>query len=239
MRRIIVFFAVAAAMAAPAYADILVDQVERLDVERGEAEWELQAIHARSVGEEPSESMLNISAEFGLNDRLALGFEVESEREGGDALEAEMIALQAKVVAIDPEEAIVGIGAQLSLGRSFRGAETEAELRLLAETRFGADVALAGDITLESAVEGEEEHDVLVRYAARLDWERGWGVLALEAGGDWGSLENIEWSEEGRHWVGPILSADAFGIVQVETGMFAGLTEATPDTQFRLELAFR
>ena len=119
-----------------ACAEAIVDQVERLDVERGETEWELQSLYAEAADGEPSEMMFNLSAEHGFTDRFALGFELESEREGAEGLQAGVLSLQGKFVALDPAEAPVGFGIQVSLGRALTGNETEAELRLLAEFSF-------------------------------------------------------------------------------------------------------
>jgi hypothetical protein len=227
--------AVMMTVAAPAaHAQIFVDQVERLDVERGEHEWELQAVHGRAANGAPRATIVNYSAEFGVADHLALGFELETGAEGGDGLATDAFEMQAKVVALDPSEAPVGIGAQMSIGRS-RDRVTEAELRLLAETRF-SDFALASDISFDATLDGDESHDVGVRYAARLDWSRPWGVLGLEAGGDWGALGDMRWSSADRHWIGPVAAAALFDGIDVEAGAFAGLTDATPDVQFRLQI---
>lgn len=238
MIRIALLLAASAAASGPALGQAIVDQVERLDVERGESEWELQGISARAVEDEHSTLALNLSGEFGVSDRFALGFELETERHGAGNLEAEMLALQAKFVAFDPRNPAIGLGAQLSLGRALQGDETEVELRLLAERRF-AGLALAGDLTMEYALAGEEPHNVVTRYATRLDWERPWGELALEAGGEWGARDDFNLSREDRHWLGPMVGMNLSDRFRIEVGYFAGLNPATPDAQVRIEIALR
>jgi hypothetical protein len=228
MKRILVLLATLAS-ASPAFADSMADQVERLDVERGERELEVQSVYASAVEDEPSVMTLDIQGEWGVSDRLALGFELESVREGAEGFEAEAFALQAKYVVLDPEDAAIGFGAQLSLERDFQEEATEAELRLLAETRAGG-LVFAGDVQIEGVLDGEEDEDVAVRYSARADWARSWGALSLEAGGD------LKTDEETRAWLGPVATFDGFGPVAIELAWFAPLSDATPDTQARIAL---
>ena len=232
-------FLAAAVLVAPAaaHADSIVDQIERLDVERGEHEWELQNVYAQAVGGDPSVLAMNYSGEFGLRDWLALGFELETGKEGAEGIDADLLALQAKFVALDPGEAPIGLGAQISVGRALHGNETEAELRLLAETRF-AGLVFASDVTLENAITGDEAHDTVLRYAARVDWPRDWGVIAVEMGGELGELDDARFSADDRHWIGPEVTLQ-IGELAIDVGYFAGLTETTPDAQFRVQMALR
>ncbi len=238
MNRVPVLLAACLAMPGQANAQAIVDQVERLDVESGEIEWEQQGIYASAGEGDVSARAINFSGELGLSERFALGFELETARDGAEHFEAEMLALQTKFVALDPRETTVGLGAQLSLGRALHGDETEVELRLLAETRV-IGLVLAGDLMLEHALAGDEPHDIATRYATRLDWPQTWGLLAVEAGGEWGVRGDLSWSGEDRHWLGPVVGVNLTDRFRLEAGYFAGLSEATPDSQLRIEIALR
>lgn len=238
MRRILLALGAQLAVLSAANAEIVVDQVERLDIERGEFEWELQNVYAQATDDEASTLLVNLSAEYGLSDNFALGFELETERKGAEGQTADEIGLQAKYVALDPEEHAIGLAAQLTLEHGFEDGDFSTELRMLAEQRFD-DFALAADLVFTTGVESEGGGEsVGVRYQTRLDWERAWGVLALEAGGDLGTFDAFVDGDEARHWLGAVAGFES-GPVEIELGGFGGLTSETPDLQLRLELAVR
>ncbi len=238
MRRCIAATALIFAPLFAAHAESVVDQVERLDIERGEFEWELQNVYAQATDDEASVLLMNLSAEYGFSERFALGFELETEREGADRLSADEVGLQFKFAVLNPEDDGFGLGAQFSLEHSFEDDELGAEFRLLVEQRF-QEFVLATDIVLSTGADSEAGGEsVGVRYQARLDWERSWGVFALEAGGDLGTFDAFTDVDEARHWLGAVAGFEA-GPIGIELGGFGGLTEETPDLQLRLELELR
>jgi hypothetical protein len=216
--------------AAPAYAEpALVDQVERLDAERGEFELEWQSIFADETDDEERTAIHILSGEYGLSDRLTLGFELGAEDEDGEALAAEYLLLQAKVVALDPREHGLGFGVQASLGPSLNGEADEGELEILGEARLGA-FSIAGDIALEAPLDDFSEG--AARYAVRGDWAMGFGSLGVEAGGDLDPAPG----EARRAWIGPVAALAANDTVVIEFSYLAWLNHNTPDAQVRVQL---
>lgn len=215
---------------APAYAEpALVDQVERLDVEGGELEFEWQSIFADETDEEERTAIHILSGEYGVSDRVSLGFELGAEDEDGEPLVGEYLLLQAKFVALDPRTSAFGFGAQASIGPSLRGESGEAELEILGETSVG-DFEIAADIALEAELDDMSE--AAARYALRADWPQAWGVIALEAGGD---LEPTE-EDARRHWLGPVAGFDIADRARVEMSYLRGLNDDTPEDQVRLQI---
>jgi hypothetical protein len=216
---------VAPALAEPA----LVDQVERLDTEPGAFEVEWQSIFADRTDDEERTAIHILSGEYGLTDRISLGFELGAEDEDGEAIEAEYLLMQAKFIALDPRQSPVGFGVQASIGPSLNGGEAEAELELLGETRLGA-LVFAADIAIEAELDALD--DAATRYAVRSDWTHHWGVLGLEAGGDIDPAID----EEARAWIGPLVAFEASEAFVVELSYLRGLNDETPDDQVRLQL---
>jgi hypothetical protein len=219
-------------LAPGAWADSLADQVQRLDLERGGVEWEAQTVAARASADADSAQTLNIAAEYGLSDALGVGFELNGARSGGAAFAAEQFALQAKLVALDPARAPVGLGAQISLGRAFDIGAATAEVRLLAERRAGA-FAFAGDVQIEA-----EHSETDAFYSWRAEWRRGWGLIGVEAGGELGPLDAIAISGQRSHWLGPVLEFGLGDNAALEFSAFAALSDAAPDLQSRIAIAF-
>lgn len=224
--------AVALLQSAPSFAEpALVDQVERLDVERGEAELELQSIYAVAAVGEGSIYRHIFSGEYGLSNRISLGFELGADAQAGAALSAQYVLLQAKFIAFDPRSSPFGLGVQASLGQSLNSDGGEAELEILAEKNVGA-FAFASDVTIERELRAGAQP--LYHYALRSDWRRPWGVLGLEAGGDLSAPED----GAGRHWFGPLVAFQAKAF-SVELSYFRGLNDETPDDQFRIQIDLR
>jgi hypothetical protein len=219
------WIAPACAFAEPA----LVDQVERLDVEGGETEFEWQSVLADATGGQERTTIHVLSGEYGLNDRVSLGFELGAEDEDGEALEAEYLMLQAKVVLLDPAEHGLGFGVQASVGPSLNGGEAEAELEILAERQAGV-FSLAADIALEAELEDFSEG--AARYALRGAWRQSFGAIGIETGGDIDAAPD----EAHRHWIGPVLGLRAHDRFMIELSYLSGLTEDTPDGQLRVQL---
>jgi hypothetical protein len=206
-----------------------IDQVERLDVERGESELEWESVFLPASASEPSVWAHVVSGEYGVSEQLSLGFELGALDEDGDHLSADYVVLQAKLVALDPAQSPFGLGAQVSLGPSLNGGSGEAELELLGETRWGA-LSVAADISFESEL-GHIDQALATRYALRADWPQRWGGFGVEAGGDLSTADD----EEARHWMGPVmlLRNDRFAL---EVSDLLALNAATPDHQIRLQL---
>ena len=232
MRSRLLYSLTALAVLSPSLASAepaLVDQVERLDVERGEAELEWQSVFVSNTEDEESVALHILSGEYAFTDRFSLGFELGATDEDGEEFSAEYLLLQAKFVALDPEEAVIGLGIQASVGPSLKGGENEAELEILGETRLGP-LVFAADIAIEAELDAID--DAATRYAVRSDWTQQWGVIGLEAGGDIDAAE----SEAPRHWIGPLVAFEASETFIVELSYFRGLNHETPDDQFRLLL---
>lgn len=209
----------------------LVDQVERLDIEAGMFDVELQSSFADATNEEERVGVHIVSGEYGLRSNLSAGLELRTEQVDGGQLEAEQLLLQFKYLATSPEESGLGLGAQASIGSSLKGEGGEAELELLAETK-NAPLSFAASIAFEAPLDSFS--DGSIRYAARVEREAGFGTIALEIGGDLDAAPG----EARRQWIGPAVSARANEDFKVEFGYFGRLTEETPDNQWRLQLTF-
>jgi hypothetical protein len=231
-RKFSLFLAVAACLCtSPARADAgFVDQVERLEVERGEAEIESQTIFVPSQKRFSSSLRGGLTLEYGLSDRLSLGTEFEYEADDG-AFDADEIAVQAKWIALDPATATVGFGVQLGAGYAFEDSALGLEATAIAAIDR-ADWWAALNTTMRTRPGDRSALDVV--YAARADRALTDSVaLGIEAGGA------LAADDPRGHWAGPVLS---FGddskaaLPEVEIGMFAGLNRNSPGVQFRLEL---
>ncbi len=212
-----------------AHASGTVDQVESLDVEKGESELELQGIFIPASNGNGWSGGGGVTLEHGVNDRLALGVELEVEGDG-DETEVEAVSAQLKYVFLDPTDNVVGLGTQMSVGYAFGDKALATEAVLIADVvRKGWQAS--ANLILESREDNRSNFDL--GYAARADWEVSDKLaLGIEAGGDLAS------AEKKAHWIGPVLAFEtakdgAFGI---ELGVFGGLNKATPDVQFRLEM---
>jgi hypothetical protein len=231
MMRALLLASLACLLPVSAFAEpALVDQVERLDVERGVGELEWQSIFAGDTEDEAELSLHIFSGEYGFSDRFSLGFELGAEAEEGENLSAEYLLVQAKFVAIDPRNSPIGFGVQASVGPALNGGQAEVELEFLAQAPLGA-LTIAADVSVEAELDGFD--NAAMRYAVRSDWSRDWGVLGIEAGGDLDAAEG----EATRHWIGPAVSFEPFDAFAVELTYFRGLNDATPDDQLRIQLA--
>jgi hypothetical protein len=223
--------AASVSLGAPVFAQTTVDQVERLDTEAKETEFELQSILVDRTANEDELQLHIFSAEYGFSDRLALGFELQTESEADEDLSADVLLAQVKLLFLGHEDSPFRLGAQASAGPSLAGGSGEGEIEFLAEGRWlGLD--LAADVMLETSFQGETE----LGYALRSDWRHEWGVIALEAGGD---ISEPEEDEERRHWLGPVAELSLTQSFALEVGYLRGLTSATPDQQVRIQLMLR
>ena len=206
-----------------------VDQVERAEVEAGEAELELQTIHIPPGDGDAAVWVANLTLEYGVSETLALGIEIETEAEDGEDLDIDSVGLQVKWVTRPDRETRLGI--QSGLFVTADGGQAGSETFLIAETRRGR-LDLVANAVIETGPGDWDE--VTAGYSLRADHPAGKGLmLGLEAGGGF--------SGEGddAHWIGPVLSLwpeTAETLPAVELSLFLPLTSETPDLQLRLEL---
>ena len=73
-----------------------VDQLEFLDIEKGEAELESQTVWASETEDSEAGFMTGLTFEYGLSGRLAVGIEAEFKRPNGDVISLETFSIQAK-----------------------------------------------------------------------------------------------------------------------------------------------
>lgn len=227
-----IFFAAACCLVAtPLRAETgVVDQVEALDIEAGENELELQLIVVPRQDGVPSYAAGGLTFERGVSDALALGVEIEFEREDG-SLKIDEVTAQAKLAVTDPGDGGLGLGVQLAAGYAFAVRQFAIETVLIAAIERKGWSTAANLIV--SAREGRlDAYDL--RYAARLDRPLPGGFsIGLESGGE------IASQDPRGHWIGPVIaleSAAGSAMPAIELGAFAGLNRATPDMQLRLEI---
>lgn len=214
-------------VAAPATAEEgRVDQLERLDIEAGAFEVELQSIFARENGEEAF--IANGTAEYAVSDSLQFGVEVESESEDGSAQHVESVGLQLKWALTDPEESVVGLGIQTALVIDADSGDLGTETFLIAHKRSGP---WDGALDLVLATEPGQFEDTTLSYAARLDGIVSEAVtIGIEAGGE------LDGEVAGSHFLGPVVTFEMGEAIAVELGAFAPLSEEAPGFQARLEV---
>ena len=225
------FAALLLAAPAPALAEGgLVDQVEWLEVEEGEAEFEIQSVYADA--EDGHALLLNTTFAFGLSDRFQLGIELESERDDtGEALTLESINLQFKWIPLDPEDSAIGLGLQSSAAIDPDSGKIGSETFFIAESHPGA-YDLAANLVLET--EPGDWSEAETSYALRADHGLAGGIaIGIEAGGA------LSGEASGSHFLGPVLTVPLGEEgPALEFGVFAPLSEDAPDIQFRLEADF-
>lgn len=214
-----------------AHAEGYVDQVERLEIEAGEAEVEGQFIHA---WDDADGDLLKagLTVEYGLSDSLQLGIEIETARPQGASLEVETIGLQAKWSWLDPQNNPLGLGLQSGLTLDPDSGNVGSESFFIAEHQ-GEAIDLAANIILET--EPGEWGDPEIGYALRA--ERALGetlALAIEAGGGLAGEGKV------AHFLGPVLVFAPAGEEgpAFELSLFAPLSSEAPDLQARLEVDF-
>lgn len=216
----------------PASADPgVVDQVERLEISKGEIELELQSVLVPSQSRYSASYGGGVTVEFGVSGEFGLGSEVEYEVADGDA-EIEEVALQAKWIAVDPETADFGLGVQIGAGYDIEDARFAVEATAIVEVQRPNWIATANVIL--RALPGERDGEEL-SYAARADRRLGDDVLiGVEAGGALMS------NDPRGHWIGPVLSYSAnenmSGVPHIDIGVFTGLNRNSPGFQARVEL---
>lgn len=143
-------------LGAPAFAQTTVDQVERLDTEANETEFELQSILVDRTANEDELQLHIFSAEHGVSDRVALGFELQTEVEAGEKFSADSLLAQVKSLFLGHDDSLFRLGAQSSAGASLAGGRGKGEIEFRAEGRWlGLD--LAADVMVETSFDGDAE----------------------------------------------------------------------------------
>ncbi len=207
-----------------------VDQAENLEIEESMFELESQLIFVPESNGEVGEWKFAPTIEYGINDALAVGLEIEFEQESGETLQFSEIGLQAKLVLVDPEVAAAGLGVQSSVifDRSGRvGFETYFIIEHIRD-----ELNVLGNLIVSG--EPGDWSALSTSYVGRVDHAIGGNFsVGMETGGE------LSGDSKGRHWVGPVLhiAADEASLVpSVELSAFAPLSRKTPDFQLRLEL---
>lgn len=202
-----------------------IDQVERLEIEAGETELEAQIIRTwREDG-----WVANLTFEHGLKDGLQLGVEIESETREDGVLAVEAVEGQVKFTALDPRDAVVGLGAQIALVLDLDTGGLGYETRFIAEHQ-AESWSLTANIVAEA--EPNEWSNPEFTYAARWDVD-----LAADFRGGVEVGGGLSGEGKGSHAFGPVVEVQPFeGGPAFEVALFLPLTEETPDLQFRLEI---
>lgn len=220
-----------ALVAPPAHAEeARVDQIERLDIESGEWEAELQTIIIPPSNGLESFLKTGVTIERGITERFGLGVEFEFEREGMAQFALNEISIQAKLAIVDQERFGLGLGLQTGIVIDSGSGAIGSETFLIAEKDISA-WNLAGNVVL--ANEAGQWGEWTASYGLRANRQISDSLeIGIENGG------GIAGFDEPSHWIGPVVSWEPFGDAgpEVEASAFAGLTNATPSAQFRLEL---
>ncbi|MEZ5655723.1 MAG: hypothetical protein R3E04_07535 [Sphingobium sp.] len=219
-------------MAGPLHAgEGHVDQAEKLDVERGAIEMELQTVWAKARQDGENNWAIVPTVGYGVTDTLALGVQVEFEREGRDALAFSTLGLQAKWALLNGDDAPIGIGMQPAIVIDRAG-------RIGSETYFIAEMQreqtdLVANL-IYSTEPGHWGEDALA-YVLRADREIGEALaFGLETGGD------LSGESAGAHWIGPVMTVspgdDGGALPAFELSLFGPLSAKAPAIQIRLEM---
>lgn len=201
--------------------------IEGLDVDPGETELELQTSFR-----DGNEIEFQLQSETRLSKVLSLGGEFEASRDAGERLVAESLLAQAKLHFPTAEKDGFGTAIRFGAGYDFVADRPIVETVLFAgfvgervslSTRFGVEALLGRSASPE------------VDYRVRLERDFVGGITAgIEAAGD------IAADDAREQRIGPIISFPLGGddATSLELGAFKGLSSASPDTEFRIELEF-
>jgi hypothetical protein len=204
--------------------------IEGLDVDPGETEIELQTSFLNV--DEGTDIEFQLQSETRLSKGLSIGGEFEASRDAGEKLVADSLLLQAKIHVTLPATSQFAGAIRLGAGYDFD------EDRPLTEAVFFAGIAndrwsLATRFGVEALLGRSASPEV--DYRVRLERELGGDFsLGIEAAGDIAADDSLE------HRIGPIVSFPLGGdnAPSLELGLFKGLSSATPDSEFRVEVEF-
>lgn len=172
-----------------------------------------------------------IQGEHALDKRWALGAEIELERDPGEALVADTALARVKWRAPRKQG---GIALALQLGAGYSFSKQAAALEGTSYAGWSKDEwSLAGRFRMEQLLERRAEPKFGYRLKVAREIVRDI-ELGVEADGD-------IWSDaDPKHRIGPFiqipLGKDHAPVL--ELGAFAGLTQASPDMVYRIELEF-
>lgn len=210
-----------------------VDQAEKLDVKRGAIEMELQIVWAKARQDGDNNWAVVPTVGYGVTDTLALGVQVEFERNGSDALAFSTLGLQTKWVLLKADDAPIAIGIQPAIVIDRAG-------RIGSETYFIAEVQreqtdLVANL-IYSTEPGHWGEDALA-YVLRADREiREALAFGLEMGGE------LSGASAGAHWGGPVMALspgdDGGALPAFEFSFFGPLSAKAPAIQIRLEMGW-
>jgi hypothetical protein len=175
--------------------------------------------------------MMQLQAEHALDDRWALGAELELERDPGETLEADTAIASLKWRAPRSDG---GIAFALQAGAGYAFSDDAAAIEAAAYIGWSTgDWSLAGKFDMLQLLQdqAEPEFGYRLRLARELESDI---EIGIEAGGDlWAGAEP-------QHRIGPFVEVPLGGddAPVLELGAFAGLTRDTPDMQYRVEIEF-
>lgn len=202
-----------AALAAPAQSEGP-EELEQLEPDGGDWQVEYYGILGRHEGDSHAFQLL-----YGINDAVALGVEIEAEKEAGSLL-LEEIAPTLLLRFSDPERHPVGAGLALQAGFDRGGGLAELEARLIVERRRPL-WWLQGNAVLRHVREDGASASLLA-YSGSVSRAVGEDVwLGLEAGGQVGRLDGAAAViEDGGHFLGPALTVEReLGGAEIELGV--------------------
>jgi hypothetical protein len=201
--------------------------IEGLDVDPGETELELQTSFR-----DGNDIEFQLQPETRLSKALSIGGEFEASRGADERLVADTLLVQAKLHLPTAEASRFGAAVRFGAGYDFEANRPLVETvffagftgeRVSLSTRFGVEALLGRSASPETD------------YRIRLERDFVGGITAgIEAAGD------ITADDAREHRIGPIVSFPLGGddAPSLELGAFKGLSSATPDTEFRIELEF-
>jgi hypothetical protein len=176
---------------------------EQLDqIEPGKGEWQ-----AELFGVYGGEQAHAIEALYGVSDRIAVGMEIEAERDGG-RLHVDTLAATILFRLSDPEDAPLGVGIKLQ-GAFGNGARlAEAEARLILERRTARWWVQADAIVRHARDDGEAGTGLA--YAGSLQRTLGGDIwFGVEASGQLARLGGeAALAPGGQHHLGPSLTVE-------------------------------
>lgn len=176
------------------------EQLDQLEPCRGA--WQTEYFGTVSKSDENEQAL---EAMYGVNDRLAVGIEIEGEYSNG-ALAFETMAAKA-LYRLTPPNAAIGAGLQLQFGFDDKVSLAEVEARFIVEAQ-GESWWSQANLMLRRSAE-DDRSDISGAYAWSV--QRSVGGLAwlgLEGSGNWGRTSCDERCEHHSHFVGPSLTIE-------------------------------
>lgn len=204
-------------------------EIEGIQTDSGETEIEIETRIIDAV--DGTGMQWQIQGEHAFNKRWALGAEIELERDPGEALVFDTMLARVKWHAPRKQG---GIALALQLGAGYSFSKQAAALEATAYAGWSKDDwSLTGRFRMEQLLERRAEPEF--GYRLKIAREIAQDIeLGVEADGD-------IWSDaDPKHRIGPFLQIPLGNdnAPVLELGAFAGLTQASPDMIYRIELEF-